>query len=302
MKELDTHKKAKQLAEFITPKKLREFLSTKVTKKHLKVLEPAIGSGQLIFEIIDKIENITGFDVNSELIEILKENFGDKLNFNNNDFIKSEIAEHFDLAISNYPFSLTPSEEQKQSILKDPFLSQFYSGKVTGKLDIIFILKSFNVSDEGLYLCFPGIGYRDTETKFREYIIKNKFLVEFGLLENCKFEHTTISILFIHLNKNNQNKSVNSFRLDLETGEKYNETVDKFDEKYSLSDFPSKPIEKEIIDPVKLEMESRKQAEKYMISQIKISELIWEIDESIRVLPSVEKWVEQLTVSMKGVF
>ena len=73
--------------------------------------------------------------------------------------------------------------------------------KVTGLLDFIFILKSFELVKEGYYLCFPGIGYRTQEEKFRKYLIDNKFIKEYGIINNCQFDHTSISILYLHLSK-----------------------------------------------------------------------------------------------------
>ena len=289
MKEFDGRLKAKYAAEFITPQKLRQFISDKVSGNNLRVLEPAVGSGQLLFNLIDRINSVEGFDVNNDALVYAKENFGNKAILHNLDFITAEIKE-YDVAISNYPFSLKPTDEQQAYILADPFLSRFYNGKVTGVLDIVFILKSFNAVQEGYYLCFPGIGYRGSEKRFREWLISNKHIQEYGLIEECAFEHTSISILFLHLTKK-PNERVNSFRLNLKTGYIVESSITLTDH----LEIPYEEIEREVINPVELEETARKNVERVVMAQIKISRMIWEIDELIHErLPSVDEWKREL--------
>ena len=186
-KEFDTRAVAKQNAEYITPEKLRQFLAQKITKENITVLEPAIGSGQLLFEIKERIALIDGYDVNQSALNCVKENFEGKINVFNQDFITSTVNKTYDYAIANYPFSLPMTEEQKEFIANDDFLQSFFVKKkqestenlfeakpfvkpdnVNGKLDFMFILKSFQYAKEGLYFCFPGIAYRGQEEKFRK--------------------------------------------------------------------------------------------------------------------------------------
>jgi len=59
--EHDSRAKAKAVAEFITPPKLRKFVADKINehcdkKENLTLLDCSIGSGQLLFELSNKIE------------------------------------------------------------------------------------------------------------------------------------------------------------------------------------------------------------------------------------------------------
>jgi type I restriction-modification system DNA methylase subunit len=65
-KEADLRQVAKNNAEYITPQALREFLKSKIEKDNITVLEPAIGSGQLLFDVFDKIFAIDGYDINQK--------------------------------------------------------------------------------------------------------------------------------------------------------------------------------------------------------------------------------------------
>ena len=307
MKEHDLRATAKVNAEYITPQPLREFLASKIEKDNITILEPAIGSGQLLFELKDKIKFIDGFDISPHSAEMVKKNFEDKVNVFNQDFICSEIDKVYDFAIANYPFSLKFTQEQKECVANDKFLKQFFVKKdakktdylfeveqkvkpdqVSGVLDYMFILKSFHFANEGLFFCFPGIGYRSQEEKFRKYLIENKFIKEVGLLDNCKFDHTSISILFLHLTKE-PNEETKCFRFDFETQEKLEEVANFENNKFT---FPQKEIaEEDYGDPIELEKEARQSLIDAVKKSILCSAEIYKIDKDLHNnLPSVEEF------------
>lgn len=308
MQEYDTRGEAKKLAEYITPLKLRQFLASKITKDNLTILEPAIGSGQLLFEITKQIKEIDGFDVNSNALEMASKNFNN-INTHNVDFITSDIAKHYDVAIANYPFSLSPTNTQKKYIASDNFLKQFFIKKqnsdnlfdevikkakpddVKGKLDFIFILKSFLYAEEGFYFCFPGIAYRNEEEKFRKYLIENKCIKEFGILHNCKFDHTSISILFLHLTKE-ANETTKSFTLDFKTDVLLEEIATFEDYKFT---YPQAKIEEEYVDPVLLEKQARQVLINNIKKEIAFSKKIYELDPLIRDnLPCIKSFKQEI--------
>lgn len=312
MQEHDLRQVAKTNAEYITPQALRQFLVSKITKDNFTVLEPAIGSGQLLFELKDKATAIDGFDINQISIETAKANFNEKLNAFNEDFITAEISKQYDYAIANYPFSLPPTQKQKEFIANDKFLKTFFSKEkdtnaliemeavvkpesVNGKLDFIFILKSFQHAQEGLYFAFPGIGYRGQEEKFRKYLIENKFIKEIGTLNNCKFDHTSISILFIHLTKT-PNETTKSFTLDFKTNELI-ESIATFEN--NAFDFPKKEIEKEYFDPVETERQMRKSIIDNLLKELDFSQKIYNLDPEIRKsLPSIEEFKNEIILKL----
>lgn len=302
MKEFNTRQEAKNRAEHLTPVVLREFLSKKVQGNDLKVLEPAIGSGQLLFNLFDRVKSIDGYDVSENVIKQAKENFKDKASLLLQDFITSKNNNQYDVAIANYPFSLMPSQEQKEAIAKDSFLSQFYvkqkgfintakADDVKGKLDYIFILKSFNLAKEGLYLCFPGIGYRGEEEKFRKYLIDNKFIKEFGILKNSKFENTNIDIFFLHLTKE-PNEKTKAFSLDFKTNEFLEEEATFENNQFK---YPIKVIEKEFFDAVELERQSRENLINVIKKELATSRMIYDLDVDIRKgLPTIEEFKKDI--------
>lgn len=288
--EFDTRKKAKQLAEFITPPILRKFISEKVKGENLNILDVSIGSGQLLFDLNNRVSSIVGYDVNNESLNACKQNFKDKVILYNQDFISSEVTDKQDICICNYPFSLRATKEQEEYILKDGFLKQFYDKKVSGLLDFVFILKSFKLVEDGYYLCFPGIGYRSQEEKFRKYLIDNKFIKEYGMIKNCQFDHTSISILYLHLSKE-KTDNPKSFLLDFKTNELIEEKAD-FEDYIFVS--PIKETQRELINPIEIEKLSRKQIEMNIRKQYQMSLAVYELDKSLNKLPPPKKWLNNL--------
>ncbi len=320
-KEYNQRQEAKTRAEHLTPADLRKFVADRI-KQHnsnanLTVLEPAIGSGQMAFDINEQISHIDGYDVSEQALKVAKENFQDKLTAFHQDFITSKIDKEFDIALANYPFSLPPTEEQKEFISNDPFLKQFYdknqkeqnglidfneltsnvkANDVNGKLDFVFILKSFFYAKEGYYLAFPSIGYRSQELNFRKYLIDNKLIKEIGQINNAGFENTTISILYIHLTKE-PNEKTKSFTLDLKT----NEMLEGFAtfENYTF-DYPRKEAIKEYIDPAALEKEIRESVIKNLVNEIGVSRRVYEIDAELRYkLPTIEEWKQEIIKAVR---
>lgn len=277
--EFDTRKKAKQLAEFITPPILRKFISDKVKGENLNILDVAIGSGQLLFDLNKRIASVVGYDVNKDALNACKQNFKDKATLFEQDFITADIENKQDICICNYPFSLKSTKEQEDYILNHSFLKQFYDKKVTGLLDFIFILKSFELVKEGYYLCSTSIGYRTQEKKFRKYLIDNKFIKEYGIINNCQFDHTSIPILYLHLSKE-KTDNPKSFLLDFKTNNLLEDKANFDDYRFV---FPIKPTEKENINPIDIKKLAREQIENNIRKQYQLSLAVYELDKSLKV-------------------
>lgn len=320
MKEHDSRIKAKINAEFITPEELRKFLASKVDGENLSILEPAIGSGQLLFNIDNRIAYIDGFDVNKNSLAVAKDNFKHKINTYNQDFIVADITKEYDVAIANYPFSLKPCETHKDYISNDPFLSQFYTKQkktntglfgadcisvkhnvkpedIKGRLDYIFILKSFQHARQGFYLCFAGIAYRQEEEKFRKYLIDNKLIKEYGILHNCKFEHTAISIIYLHLTKE-PCQNPKAFYQDFKTGEYIQEDANFENNQFNYPS-PAKEVVKH--DPVALELLARKALLQDIKKSLEFSNAIYKLDPELqKSLPTIEEYKEELIDFIKN--
>jgi hypothetical protein len=254
MIENDVRKQAKASQTHLTPEKLRVWFGEKVGDvKELTVFDPAVGSGQLLQYI--EAKHFIGNDIDKTSLDYFKNNFKNADCFNENYFDIENIE--YDVAVANYPFSLALKdvidyEKEHNKKLIDIF---FKNGKITGKADYLFILKSFLQAKQkrGYYLCFPGITYRTAEQKFRDYITENNFLISYGQINNCKFDSTSINILYLELGENKTGK-VDTFLYDLQQ-DKILKSVE-VDIKSLIGkswEVPREDIEEEIIDIEELE-------------------------------------------------
>ena len=196
---------SKKLAEYITGAELRKYVARKV-KQYLNIENPtvfdgAVGSGQLEQFIEPSI--LYGVDVQENSINSARQNF------KNTELEVKSFFEYekenllVDCVIMNPPFSIKfkdLSEIEQKNIQKE------FEWKKSGVVDDIFVLKSIKYTKRyGFYILFPGVGYRRSEEIFRKLIGNN--LAELNRIDNA-FTDTTISVLFIVIDKEKTNNKV----------------------------------------------------------------------------------------------
>lgn len=271
----------KKNQEHITPVELRRFVANKCPIEEIEtIFDSSVGSGQLLQFI--NFKHLTGIDINSNSLEHCKMNFQNSTLINDSFFsvMDSFKENQFDFCISNYPFSLKASElseREMENILSDKLLSVYFkNGKLTGVCDFLFILKMFQMSKRySMFIAFPGVGYRQNEKKYREYL--TPFVKEIGLLENCNFETTSISVLYIVLDKQGVDETL-SFRKDFKSGE-YEETKLKLNaDNWEVVQFPVSENKLSREDVISLEITVRENILNNIKNQINFSKHLEEIE------------------------
>ena len=184
----------KQYAEFITPKKLIEFLYKEVGDIQDKVVfDFCGGSGGLIFDLKCKKKILN--EINPDACEVAKLNKIDEVY--NYDYITMDDS------------NLNANEEQQK------YLQNKYNiKKWIGILDFEFILKSFKKAKQGYYLESQSVLFRDIDKQYRQYIIDNNYLEKVAVFEKSGFQDTQIPILYLKLNKEKQNEQVEFAKYD----------------------------------------------------------------------------------------
>ena len=199
MKEHNNRKKADSLAEFITSKSLRKLVASKVHEylgdRQVTVFDGAVGSGQL--EEFIKLKHLVGIDMQQESIEALTHNFGDRCTGIVGDFFRvvDGVDGLFDCVVMNPPFSLKCTD----SIDSMPYT------KKTGVLDECFYVLSSMKARLSFFICFPGVGYRRTEQKMRDYFGNNVAEI---ITVSSAFEDTSIDVLLVVIDKNKNSQQV----------------------------------------------------------------------------------------------
>lgn len=292
--ETSFREKQKANQEHITPIELRRFVADNLPSTPISVLDGAIGSGQML-QFINAIK-ITGIDINGDSLKSCQSNFkGAELIHDSFFNAMGRFAEgQFDLSISNYPFSLKIKDlpkDSQENILSDKILSTFFEkGKLTGVCDFLFIIKMLQLAKRySVFIAFPGIAYRQAEKKYREYL--TSFVKEVGIIENCNFSTTSISVMFLVLDKQHTG-ATKTFRLDLRTKEYIENTTELNPENWDIVQFNRDKPEMTEEDFIKCEIEARKGVIRNLARQLDMSKIYSEL--GIKDFPPFSDFVADL--------
>ena len=126
-----------------------------------------------------------------------------------------------------------------------------------------------------MFIAFPGIGYRQQESKYREYL--TPYVKEIGLLENCDFKTTSISVLYILLDKQKTGETLN-FRKNFKSGEYIEDRKKLTADNWEVLQFPKEENKTSREDIFRLEAVARKNILKQIENQVKFSQCIEKIE------------------------
>lgn len=274
MKEFNNRKIAKKYAEYITGKELRQYAAEKIKKyvSSLKsIFDGAAGSGQL--EEYVKPEKFVAVEIQKSAADVLKENYINSRVYNKS-FFQFDEDVICDAVLMNPPFSMKLKEQDEEDIKA---IQKEFPWKKSGVVDDIFLLKSLNFTKRyGFYIMFPGITYRRTELKMRE-IIGNS-LLELNTIENA-FEDTSISVIFIVIDKEKNTNTYHSELYDCKTKTIKAEQEITLEKDLNTWERATFIEEKEKIDIVKLEAEIKRLHERNIA---RINELDRFIEEELK--------------------
>lgn len=202
----------KETGSFYTPQSV-VFNSIKryeTKRKKLKILEPAVGVGAFIPQLINllselEIIEIDVVDINKEnliklkeLLKLLNIDYNVKFNFINDDFLELDLNKKYDLIVTNPPYF-----KPKIQILKK-YREQFNEHKINN-IFVFFLKKIKNYSDE-LIVVIPKNFLMASEYKSirEEYsIIPIISIIDYGVKF---FKNVFIEIISIHFKKGYKEK------------------------------------------------------------------------------------------------
>ena len=172
---LSNHKKC----DVFTPEKISKQMA-QYMKEGGSLLEPSAGKGHLL-KYIPRQNKIDVYDTEKEYLSHIKFNDinSDKFTSRCSDFLRNEINETYDDIIMNPPYikiqDLQPDYRK--------FLQNTFPLLNSGNIDIYmaFVIKCIKLlKDDGVMVSITPNSYlfNKSATKFREYLIKNRFIKE----------------------------------------------------------------------------------------------------------------------------
>ncbi len=160
------------------------------------ILEPSCGSCEFIDKLTTYYPNasITGVEYNKIIYDNIKNNYDnvDNVNIFNDNFLKTQFNEKFDLIIGNPPYY----------VLKKSEVDQYYYNYFDGRpnIFILFIIKSLSLLNDNGVLCFilpksflNCLYYNKT----REYIYNNFQILSIEECNDVYIETEQQTIIFI---------------------------------------------------------------------------------------------------------
>lgn len=271
-KEHDNRKKASKLAEYITGEPLRRLVAEKVRTycgQDVAIFDGASGSGQL--EQFISPRQFTAVEIQAEACEALRANFP-RAEVVNTSFFLYEGEECADCTVMNPPFSLKfkeLGEAEQEAILRE------FPWKRSGVVDDIFMLKGLRMSRRyGVFIMFPGIGYRASEQKLRELI--GCSLAELNRVQNA-FEDTQIDVLLLIVDKEKTDQTCKRELIDVKKGEVIASDTWKIDPMNWATVEPPRPPE-EAIDPVALDEEIETSQQSILLAWLRQKSLVFALE------------------------
>ena len=112
------------------------------------VLEPSCGSCEYILELHRRFKhlNLTGIEYNDTIYDLIKKYSNEKIQIINEDFLKFNTSNKYDLIIGNPPYFVVKKQEVDKSVYN------YFDGRPN--IFILFIIKSLNLLNENGILSF----------------------------------------------------------------------------------------------------------------------------------------------------
>ena len=198
---------------FFTPPSIIE-TNLKLLESHFSniktILEPSFGSGEYLYAINKLYPKyiITGFELNKTIFDTSLIHFSDNNNLLNQDFLKYQSEEKYDLIIGNPPYFVLKKKEV------DKYYNDYYEGRPN--IFILFIIKSLQLLNPDGILSFVlpksflNCLYYD---KTRKFIYDNYHILNIIDCSNASYLETQQeTVIFIIQNKVNPDN--NKFRVN----------------------------------------------------------------------------------------
>lgn len=266
--------KFKERGIFYTPPELAELLKTYAPENPTEVYDPTCGDGGLLRVFGDEVEKY-GQEIDPDQLQVAINNLTNFVGYAGDTLLDDGFAgKKFNLILANPPFSIKWEQQDIEKYNK--------AGKLPpkSKADYAFLLHILDkLTDDGtaIVLSFPGILYRgQSEGVIRKWLVGMNYIDKIVAIPGDTFIDTKIPTALIVLKKNRTTTDIKFEDRALDVKRTVTlEEVQKNDYGLSPNNFIQPPQEeKELIDPIKLEMDARSSILEIIEGHLKFSKMV----------------------------
>ena len=205
-----------KLGKYPTPYPIIEKLFEKIPsmqdekKEEINILEPSIGTGQIL-DIIDKYDkyidytNLYGFEIEKELSNHCEKKFKNAI-IKCGDFLEQNIDIKFNYILANPPYFEIKNKEKIKEYKKNPEFKDVILGKIN--IFYLFLKKCLDLLKKDGYLSFiipvSFLNGRYYEP-LRKYIVKNFNIIDIEIINKHSFSDTQVEVMIITIKKEQNN-------------------------------------------------------------------------------------------------
>ncbi len=232
--------KENSIGQVFTPDFVAEFMVKNalhfISHPDLKVLEPSVGEGVFLTHLIrNKIANITGYEIDKKLYDIISKKFPE-IELKCDNFLNMNGSQKFDLIIGNPPYlgQNYNAEIFQDYVKKFPICSQFFVGNMD--LFYFFIHQAITKLKPGGILTFITTHYWITKSRktgvklLKPHVLEECFLLQYvdlsaiKLFKRAKGQHNCIFVMQKKTGKEKResaNKSIEVIKIIGGNGKSY---------------------------------------------------------------------------------
>ena len=266
----------KEKGIFYTPDALADRIKQYVDIKPHSVYDPTCGAGSLLKTFGEDVEKY-GQELDPDQLTLI-----DLPNFHGyaGDTLKDDgfAGMKFDCIVANPPFSVKWDPEKLKDDVRFRDAPELPPPSKADWAFMLHILNHLNDNGVAVVLEFPGILYRgQREGKVRKWFVENNYIDRIVHIEGNTFEDTSIATCIIVLRKNKK-----TTRIIFENGDRiesisYEQIVEN-DFTLSVNTYLPEIIEREEIDPIALEEETRKGFIKRLRDELNFEKMVCELE------------------------
>lgn len=252
---------------FHTTEKLAKYMREHLPNDVEEIYDPTVGYGNLLKPFAKSVKKY-GQDIDATSIEVCNETLDNFTGVVGDLLTEPAFMDRkFKYIIANPPFSVKWEAKEDERF---PILAPNNRADLAFLQHIVYMLE-----DTAVVLMFPGVLYRaNKERAIRKWLVEQNLIESIENIQGGEFVDTNIAVVLLVIKKNRTKNTILIKNDGLEREVTFDEIAEN-NFNLSPSTYVVREVEKEIIDPYKLEQDIRTEIKSRLKAQLNISAMIY---------------------------